>query len=178
MKKIIFNLLFFEIALIFLLGCIYTVSQQNIRLSANALPAELAQETINRLKNGLNVNQATDLPKIELESSLSPFVMVFDSAGNLLESNTTLAGKAPAIPVGILKHTKTFGEDRVTWQPEPGVRLAIVAKAFAKGFVVAGHSLQEYENRDRKILQLTALAILFGTVGNVLFYCLQKIIKE
>jgi hypothetical protein len=40
----------------------------------------------------------------------------------------------------------------VTWQPEPGLRMAVVARAAAGKVVVAGQSLTPFEDRDRMVL--------------------------
>ncbi|HEX8964956.1 MAG TPA: hypothetical protein VF820_00820, partial [Patescibacteria group bacterium] len=45
----------------------------------------------------------------------------------------------------------TFGEDRITWQPEKGVRIAAVIDKLSgdkKGFVLVGRNLREIESRE------------------------------
>jgi hypothetical protein len=52
----------------------------------------------------------------------------------------------------------------VTWQPEPGLRMAVVARpAAGNAVVVAGQSLSPYEERDR--MALTVLAA--GWLGSI-----------
>jgi hypothetical protein len=43
-------------------------------------------------------------------------------------------------PPGVFASVSANGEDRVTWQPAPGVRSWIVVDAFRGGFVIAGRS--------------------------------------
>jgi hypothetical protein len=50
-----------------------------------------------------------------------------------------------------LDYVKQNGEDRVTWQPEAGVRIAAVIEGYggaAPGYVLAGRSLREVEIRE------------------------------
>jgi hypothetical protein len=50
-----------------------------------------------------------------------------------------------------LEYVRSHGEDRVSWQPEPGVRIAAVIIRYQgaqSGFVLAGRSLREVEVRE------------------------------
>ena len=40
----------------------------------------------------------------------------------------------------------------MTWQPEPGLRMAVIARPAAGKVVVAGQSLAPFEDRDRMVL--------------------------
>ena len=108
--------------------------------------------------------------KIDVASSLAPFVMVFDDAGNVLASSGLLNGQNPPLPPGVLDFTRSHGEDRVTWTPEAGVRIAAVvvrSEGSKPGFVLAGRSLREAEKRvDQTTLRVTAalLATLFASL--------------
>jgi hypothetical protein len=62
--------------------------------------------------------------------------------------------------VGIFDYVKKNGQDRVTWQPEPGMRLATVVVPYEKGFVMAGRSLTEVEKRESQVENLCGLALL------------------
>jgi hypothetical protein len=65
--------------------------------------------------------------QVDLATSLDPFVLVFDADGQLLASSMLLRGRMPDYPAGVLDTVRRRGEDRVTWQPESGVRDATVA---------------------------------------------------
>jgi hypothetical protein len=120
----------------------YLLVQQCLRLSADDLPAALAESTVSQLDRGVAPDQALPPDRIELTHSLSPFVLVFDASGQLVTSSAILEGQAPRYPLGALESARARGENRVTWQPEAGVRLATVARPWSGGFVVAGQSLQ------------------------------------
>jgi len=59
-------------------------------------------------------------------------------------------GRACGLPPGVLDYVRQNGEDRITWQPRPGVRMASVVVGFGgvkSGFVLAARSLREIEKR-------------------------------
>lgn len=136
-------------------GLIYVVVQQDIRLGANDPQISIAEGVAAALRAGINPqnivgNQSTDISK-----SLDPFVIIFDESGNPLASSADLDGKTPTPPRGVFEYTKDHGDDRFTWQPKPGVRIAAVAAYYSggnststkSGFVLAGRSLREIEKR-------------------------------
>ena len=100
---------------------------------------------------------------VPLESSLAPFLMVLDRDGRPLASSARLRGVTPALPAGVLVHARAQGEHRLSWQPEPGIREAIVVVAVGRGqlgYVVAGRSLRETEGRKLQVLHLFAIGCL------------------
>jgi len=97
---------------------------------------------------------------VELATSLAPFIIVFDDSGNVLASSATLHGAVPVYPSGVLDYTRINGEDRVTWQPENGVRMATVVIRYDTGFVLAGRSLREVEIRIGNIQTISGLVML------------------
>jgi hypothetical protein len=74
------------------------------------------------------------------------------------------------VPAGILDYVRTRGEDRVTWQPEPGVRIAAVVvhfKGTQPGFVLAGRSLREAEVREDNALIEAGMAWAFAMAASL-----------
>jgi hypothetical protein len=93
-----------------------------------------------------------------------------DDGGKILSTSGQLSGAPRAIPSGVLDHARQSGEERVSWQPEPGVRVAAVVVRYRGspgGFVLAGRSLAETEARVVKFQQLIGLAWAF-VVGGLL----------
>jgi hypothetical protein len=140
-----------------LAGIAYAAAQQNLRLSADDPQVALAQRTAARLDAGTIPAAAVPADPVDLAVSLDPFVLVFDTNGLPLASSATLHGQAPTYPTGVFDTVRKRGEDRVTWQPERGVREATVAVAWHGGFVVAGRSLQLTERH------IDQLGLLVGT---------------
>ena len=69
-------------------------------------------------------------------------------------------GTVPDYPVGIFDYVQKKGQDRVTWQPEAGVRMATVVVPYKNGFVMAGRSLTEVEKRESQVESLSGLTML------------------
>jgi hypothetical protein len=150
---------------------VYLSVQQSWRHAANDPQVQMAgdiRDTLNRDR----VPPEAVLPsrQIDIADSLSPFVSVLDDAGNVVATSGRLRGQARTVPAGVLDHARVSGEERVTWQPEPGVRVAAVVMPVAgalRGFVVVGRSLRESEARTRQFGQLT-IGLLGASLAGVL----------
>jgi hypothetical protein len=89
--------------------------------------------------------QAVPVNNVDISKSLSPFVMVFDINKNLLATSGVMSSSKPTYPKGVLDSVAKNGQERVTWQPQTGLRYATVAIKSNGGYVVAGQSLSETE---------------------------------
>jgi hypothetical protein len=130
--------------------------QQDIRQSANNPQIQIAEDAAVKLAGGQSVQDVVPSEKVDIGTSLAPYLIIFDANGNPLASSAQLDGQTPTIPSGVFDSVRKNGEDRITWQPQPGVRSAIVVTQFtgtASGFVVAGRSLREVEKRENGLLQ-------------------------
>ncbi len=157
-------------------GIIYITLQQSTRLEANELSASLAVDAANALEAGLPVAAVLPPGKIDLAQSLSAVVVVFDAQGLPLASNASLGGRLPTVPPGVFSYVDENGEDRITWQPAAGVRLAAVIRPVSgssASYVLGAHSLREAENRiDLLLVQVGVgwAAALGITLALVLFF--------
>ena len=152
---------------------IYGASQQVLRQGANSLPIELAENAANALNNGEVPAGVVPRAIVDVSQSLSPFVMVFDEHGAVLESSMKMGNESPVPPAGIFEYVRSHGTDTFTWQPMSGVRLAskmihfqsakpLSGGAVSSGFVLAGHNLREVETEYQRIgLALVAGWVLF-----------------
>lgn len=156
-------------------GVIYVVAQQGLRIGANDPQIQMAQDGAAALAAGATPASLMGQGPVEMSQSLAPFVIVFDETGMPLASSARLHGRLPALPAGLLDYVREHGEDRVTWQPESGVRMATVivhVPGGPGGFVLAGRSLLEVEKRidQAQLLSgLGALAIAAGSLVVVAF---------
>jgi len=128
-----------------LAGLVYWTNQQTLRLGAYESVQPLSEDRV-----------IVPQEKVDIAASLAPFVMTFDSQGRYLAGNAVLAGQVPTLPSGVLSYAKVHGQNRLTWQPQPGDRQAIVVTYFSKSnpsFVLAGRSLREIEKREDLLLQ-------------------------
>lgn len=136
-------------------GSVYVALQQLGRSSANQAPAAALAAQAQSAQP-----MTAPGPRLELTPDSGVFIIVY-GADNRPESGTvTLDGQLPAVPGGVLDAARSSGFDAVTWQPEPELRMAIVARPSAGKVVVAGQSLAPYEDRDRRTLIILALGWL------------------
>jgi hypothetical protein len=130
--------------------------QQDLRQGANDPQIQMAEDAAARLEGGASTDSVLPPRPVELSSSLDTYVMVFDRADQLLGSSAKLHGNAPPFPSDVLRNATR--QDRVTWQPEAGVRSAVVVQPWRDGFVVAGRSLRLIEEREQQVLLIAGLA--------------------
>lgn len=143
-----------------LCGLVYLTVQQSLRLGGNDPQIQMAEDSASALNSGASIDSIIPAAKVEIADSLAVFLIVFDDSGKILASSATLHGAVPTYPVGVLDYTRQHGEDRVTWQPENGVRMATVVVRYDQGFVLAGRSLRDVEKREDQVEQLSGLAML------------------
>jgi len=146
-----------------LCGLVYGAVQQSYRQSANDPQIQMAEDAAAAISGN-----ATGT--INIEQSLSPYLVFYSDAGVPSGGNGFLHGLAPLLPPGIFDYVRAAGETRVTWQPEPGVRQAIVVVRIPgpqPGFVMAGRSLREVEIREWR-LELMVFAAWGVTLAGLL----------
>jgi hypothetical protein len=158
-----------------LCGLVYLAVQQALRISANDPQIQMAEDTAAALSAGQSAAALVPSAKVDIGQSLAPFIMVFDPSGAVSASSAQLHGQNPALPAGVLDDVKQKGEDRISWQPEPGVRIAavIVPVANGSGYVLAGRSLREVEKRIDQLGTISGLAWLLTMAASliVVFLC-------
>ncbi|MFN8497248.1 MAG: hypothetical protein U0641_05275 [Anaerolineae bacterium] len=145
---------------------IYVVAQQSMRLSANDVGVQVAEDTAAALEGGQAPAALTGAP-VDLGRSLAPFTIIYDDSGQVVAASARLDGATPGLPAGVLDNVRARGESRLTWQPQPGVRLATVITRVggaSPGFVAAGRSLREVERRIDELGLLVGVAWL-ATLG-------------
>jgi hypothetical protein len=198
-------------------GTIYAALQQNIRQSANDPQIQMAEDAAAALSVGAvpaSVMPA-DRTVIDASTSLSPFIMVFDENGTLLESSMKVGDTLPVPPKGVFDFTRSnagevfsgplapisrlrmqfasnvrpAGEDRITWQTATGLRFATViihwsassGGAISSGFVLAGRSLREVENREGQLVWIVlagwVVALVMTAVISLLYSLRSYIVR-
>lgn len=133
-------------------GTIYVVAQQTQRQGADDAPARLASAV------AADGSLAT-AGRFDLRSRLDAFAMRVRPDGRIIRDAVTLDGRPAVPPAGVLAAAVRSGTDRVTWEPAPGLRFAVVAVSSGGEVVVAGQSLAPAERR------IDQLGILIATAG-------------
>jgi hypothetical protein len=147
---------------------VYLAVQQTARQIANDPQIQIARDAATSLSTGQPLASIVPESRVDLSQSLSPWVTVTDESGTIIASSATLHGQPRNVPKGILDNARSNGEWRVTWQPEPGVRMATVTvhnRGPGGGFVVVGRSLLESETRTATYGKLILLGWLATLVG-------------
>ena len=154
-------------AITLLSGLIYLTVQQDIRLGANDPQIQMAEDTARALADGQPADKLVSSEKVDIAASLAPYLIIFDPSGNAIASNAVLHNTTPKLPPGVLEFTRQHEQDRITWQPEQGVRSAVVIVSAAggkSGYVLAGRSLREVEQR----VDLLTTQVGLGLSGTLL----------
>lgn len=141
--------LFITLAVVITLMCglIYGAIQQVYRSSANDPQIQISEDMAAFLATGEDVKSVMPPSEVEISKSLVWFLSVYNDKGEVVASNAKLDGQTPVLPQGVLEHAKNNGQNRVTWEPKDGVRIAAVVTSYEGGYVLAGRSLREVDSR-------------------------------
>jgi len=149
-----------------LTAVMYVNDQQLLREGANEPQLGMATDLANAI--GASPGATTTGPTLEIELSLSPYVVVYDSYGNPVGGTGLLDGVLPTLPSGIFDVIRgKDSPDLLTWQPRNGVREAIAVvpvNGGAGGFVMGGRSLDYVEHEESALTLRTA----FGWIAVML----------
>lgn len=151
------------IAIVCVTGLAYLAVQQDLRISANDPQIQLSEDIAAQLETGADPQTYGSSQTTDIKKSLDSFIMIIDDHGTVLTSSAMLNNKIPKFPSGVLNYTRDNGQDRLTWQPQKGVRQAVVVTSYKgdnPGFVVIGRSLREVEKRIDNLTLITGLALI------------------
>ncbi|MHB9032433.1 MAG: hypothetical protein ACYC6L_05240 [Anaerolineae bacterium] len=152
-----------------LAGLSYILVQQVLRQGANDPQVQLARDTAVDLAGG-KLPQDVLPAQIDLGTSLAPFIQVYSQNYVLAAGSALFKGMAPRVPSGVLEAARARGENRITWEPHPGLRIASVVvpvNGGEGGYVLAGRSLAEVEARISNLGILVGLALISILVGTL-----------
>ena len=152
-------------------GLVYVAVQQVLRMNANDPQVQIAEDFSAQLATGAPVSPINPNLSVDFSKSLSPFVFLYDDTGKFVTGSGTINGQSPALPAGVLDYVRKVGEDRITWQPQAGTRVALVLIHYAgpqPGFVAVGRSLREVEQRESMLGVQVLSAWLAGIIGLII----------
>ncbi|CAN5141571.1 hypothetical protein BH11PAT3_BH11PAT3_2710 [soil metagenome] len=128
----------------------YASVQQVIRMNANDPQIQIAEDDQARIEDyGAGPQTVVGTP-VDIEKSLAPFVIVYDESGAAVASSGLLKGIIPVPPKGVFEYLRSKNENRFTWEPEAGIRNAVVMRRISgsrPGFILVGRSMREIETR-------------------------------
>jgi hypothetical protein len=140
----------------------YAGIQQSHRTAADDPQLSIAHEAAVTLGRGTLPETIVPEGKVVIGESLAPYFNIYDGQGLPVAGNGYLHGDLPKLPPGLFSAARAHGEQRDTWQPEPGVREAVVVVPYGEGpagYAVAGRSLSETERRERALSLMTGGAL-------------------
>jgi hypothetical protein len=85
----------------------------------------------------------------------------------VIASSVTLDGQTPELPAGVLDSTSELTENRITWQPANGVRIATVIVSYKNGFVLAGRNMRDVEDRVARLTVFTGLTLALALIATL-----------
>ena len=141
------------------MGVLYMNVQQSYRTGADDPQIQMARDITAAINQGRSISPYFKDDTIDLTQSLAPFCVLYDSDGKPVQSSAQLNGQIPQLPAGVLDFVKVHDEDRITWQPQRGVRLATIIKRASSSparFVAVGRSLKEVEVRESNLVTTVA----------------------
>lgn len=153
----------------------YASVQQTYRQGANDPQIQMAEDTATALTGGQSVDTLIPSSKVEVDKSLAPFMIVYDTNGKVVASSATFDGQTPALPDGVLESTRQMGgENRRTWQPRADVRIAAVIVEYTDGFVLAGRNLREVEAREAQTSNFAGITWIAAMLGSLIVIALGE----
>ncbi len=154
-----------------LLGALYLIEKTNLRLSANDPQIQISEDITNYLSKGNDVENVMPKSTVDISKSLAWILITYDDMGQVKASNALLNGQTPQIPKGVLDHAGNIGQNRVTWEPEKGVRIAAVITRYDNGYVLVGRSLRDVEGRFMVLGKMVGISwIIIILVSYVLIF--------
>jgi len=145
-------------------GMVYVAVQQDYRGTANDPQIQMATDARNALEAGASAETLLPPNKIDIARSLAPYLVIYGANTQPVASSATLRGQPILPPAGVFASAERSPMNVVTWMPEPGVRSAIVVMRYSDGYVLAGRSLQQIEDRESN-LGLIVGAACVATLG-------------
>jgi hypothetical protein len=142
----------------------YVSMQQAYRQGANDPQIQIAEDGARALARGAAPGAVVGEAPVDIEVSPAVWTAVVGEDDRVLAANVRLDGRTALPPAGVFDEARRSGENRISWQPRPGVRSATVSVRVPGGsrrVVVAGRSLRETERRVDQ-LGLRALAAWLG----------------
>lgn len=162
-----------------MIGASYAMAQQATRLNADDAPLSAAQTAKQELQSGSSAKDVVPSLKTNLREDVSTFVIVTDNSQHVLAGSAVLDNKTPLPPKGVFDFTSIHGSDHFTWEPSPGVRIATRVIKYGSspnnGFIIAGQSLQPYEERISTYTWIALAAWLASLAWSYLLILLPRL---
>jgi hypothetical protein len=145
--------------------------QQMLRRGADQPQIQMAQSYASALQAGGSLEKTLPPVHVDIQNSLEPFAIFYNSDGQPVGSTGQLNQSVPTPPSGVFRYTRTHSFDKITWQPGAGVRIAAVVQRVDgphPGFILTGRSLRLVEEQE-SILWRMAFSVWIGLLAVLAF---------
>jgi hypothetical protein len=166
-------------AIVFLSGLVEVTIQQNFRSGANDPQIQMAEDAARALEGGQTAAELVPAPKVDIAASLAPYLVLFGPDDQPTAGNGFLHDSLPVLPAGVFDYAAKEGRNQVSWQPEAGVRSAVVIVPVSGGkggYVLAGRSLREVEVREDNLVKLSAAGCAGALAATLVLVLLLEIL--
>jgi hypothetical protein len=167
MKNIIKRFLPFAVVITAFCALVYASVQQAYRQGADDPQVQMAWDAAYALDHGKTIEEVLPAESIDMDRSLAPFYIIFNSAEQPVAASGSLNDSLQTVPEGVLGYAKGNGENRLTWQPQPGTRIAAVIVPYKDGFVLAGRNLREVEVREAQVTQFAGMTWVLALIATL-----------
>lgn len=172
---------FYVLVLIVASLSIFLVVQQALRRGANNPQLSMVDRASLLAANDSLPIEALLKESIDISSSGTPFLIVYDEKGTVIASSAVLKGRIPALPTGVFSTIKNENKKSFTWQPEGDVRIAAVMKYFSgksNGFILAGRSLRTVEEAEDYFLKIIIVGIITGVLIEIIIILWKRFVSK
>jgi hypothetical protein len=148
----------------------YVNDQQNIRLGANEPQEWMAHDAAVKIASGVSPLQAVLGAPVMVMSEEAPYLIAYNAEGSTTAATGQFVGKVSVLPRGVLEYARDHGTHRLTWEPEQGIRHAIVVVPIDSGrlgYVLSGRSLSYAQVEEQLLSERTVfgwIVLLFMSI--------------
>ncbi len=150
-RPILYHALSLGLILTFMGGAAAVTMQQMLRRGADHPQIEMGRRYAHAIAAGQKPADLLPASRIDLQNSLEPFAIFYTENGVPIASTASLNNAVPAPPAGTFDYARKYQLDSITWQPQPGVRIASVLRHVDGPnpcFVLTGRSLFLVEQQE------------------------------
>jgi hypothetical protein len=162
-RPIFFHALTLGLILTLMGGAAAATFQGMLRRGADQPQIQMADSYASKIAAGAPPERVILMSpgRVDLQQSLEPFAIFYNDQGVPITAGGFLNQTIPTPPDGVFNYVRAHGDDHITWQPQPGVRIAAIFRRVDgsnPGFVLAGRSLRAVEEEENLFFRMVFIA--------------------
>jgi len=154
----------------------WAIAQSSTRTAGNIPQLQIASDAARRLDAGISPTVIAGGHTVDLATNFATHISVYDRRGRLLASTARLDSTVPVPPKGVLDAAQRQRSNDVTWEPQPGLRIAAVVVSWRSGTVLVGRSLAPIVQREVDLAKVVAAVwlIVLVVVGMAVMVAVRR----